>query len=382
LSRVPGTAALPIAIVLTSFVPGGTERQMIELVRRLDPGRWTVHIACSRACGEWLPRAAEAAASIEEFPLRSFRHPDTLRQMRRFSRWCADRRIAVVHTTELYSNIFALPAAAFARVAVRIGNRREINPDKTPAQIGLQRLSYRFAHRVVANSQAAAARLRAERVSAGKIAVVPNGLDLGPYPLQPASRPLRRVIMVANLRPEKGHDTLIEAAAALLPRFPEATFEFVGAGPLQERLVARARTAGVSHACWFAGHCNDVARRLAAADIFVLPSRSEAFPNAVLEAMAAGLPIVASAVGGIPELISHERTGLLVPPGNAPVLAATLARLMSEDDLGRRLGAAARAEVQGRYSFDRMVAAFEQIYTHELSRHGLLPARRPQLAAS
>jgi glycosyltransferase involved in cell wall biosynthesis len=355
---------------------------MIELVRRLDPRRWTVHVACMHARGEWLPRATEAAASIEEFPLQSFRHPSTLVQMRRFGQWCVQNRIVVVHTAELYSNIFALPAAAFARVAVRIGNRREINPDKTHAQIAMQRVAYGFAHRVVANSRAAADRLLAERVGAHKVTVVPNGLDFGHFAPKAARGPLRKVIMVANLRPEKGHDTLIDAAAAILPQFPDATFEFVGAGPERDRVVARATRAGIAHACSFPGHRNDVAARLAGADIFVLPSRSEAFPNAVLEAMAAGLPVVASGVGGILELIDDGRTGLLARPGDARILAGHLTRLMTDPALAERLGRAARADVQGRYSFERMVASFDQVYTTELSRHGILPARRPQFAAS
>src|SRR5439155_17641773 len=130
------------------------------------------------------------------------------------------------------------------------------------------------------------------------------------------------------------------------------------------------------------GHRDDVAERLAAADIFVLPSRSEAFPNALLEAMAAGLPVVASAVGGILEIVEHGRTGLLVPPGDASALADRLMRVMADPALGRRLGDRARAEVEAQYSFDRMVAAFEDVYLGELARRGRIAERHPQLAAS
>src|SRR5206468_10946525 len=208
----PGRVA--IGMGMTSFEPGGTERQMSEMVRRLDPNRWAVHIACFHARGTWFRRAAERAASVAEFPVRSFRTPLTLRHAWEFARWCRTRRIAVVHTTELYSNIFGLPAAALARVPVRIANRREINPDKTPAQIAMQRTAYGFAHRIVANSRAAASRLELERVPRRKITVVPNGLDLRAFTRPPAPKfRLRNVIVVANLRPEKGHDVLVDAAA-------------------------------------------------------------------------------------------------------------------------------------------------------------------------
>ncbi len=332
--------AIPIAIVLTRFEPGGTERQMIELVRRLDPVRWSVHLACFEKRGAWFSRAA-ARASISEFPVKSFKQLEVSKHLWAFARWCRERRIAVVHTSELYSNIFGLPGAALAGVPVRIGNRREINPDKSTAQIAMQRAAYGCAHLVVANSQAAADRLIAERVPARKIAVIPNGLDFEPYRPRIMGRPPRKVIVVANLRPEKGHDVLIDAAVEVLASVPDARFEVVGGGPQLNTLLARCQTRHVQHAFTFVGHQEGVAAHLADADIFVLPSRSEAFPNAVLEAMAASLPIVASGVGGIRELIEDGRTGLLVAAGDPGALADRLVRLMTEPGLAAQLGDAA-----------------------------------------
>ena len=376
------TAPLPIAVLMTRFEPGGTERQMTELIRRLDPSRWLVHVACFEARGGWLPRVAEAAASIEEFPVTSLKSPRTARHLVNFAAWCRANRIAVVHTAELYSNIFGLPAAALAGVPVRIGNRREINPDKSRTQIAMQRAAYGFAHKIVANSRAAAHRLLFERVPAHKIAVVANGLDFERVQQRQSRPTLRKVIVVANLRPEKGHEVLIDAAADVLQRFPDAMFEIVGGGPERDSLVARAAARGMTQAFAFLGHRDDVPARLAGADIFVLPSRSEAFPNAVLEAMAAGLPIVASGVGGILELIDDGKTGLLVPPGEPQPLAERICRLMADPASAAALGDAAREEARARYSFDRMVAAFESIYLNELARRGLVAADEPQLAAS
>jgi glycosyltransferase involved in cell wall biosynthesis len=373
--------AIPIAIVLTRFEPGGTERQMIELVRRLDPARWSVHLACFETRGAWLSRAA-AGAAISEFPVRSFKRLEVLSHLWAFARWCRERRIAIVHTSELYSNIFGLPGAALAGVPVRIGNRREINPDKSTAQIALQRAAYGCAHLVVANSQAAADRLMTERVPAGKIAVVPNGVDFEPFGSRIASNRPRKVAIVANLRPEKGHDVLIDAAVQVLARVPDARFEVVGGGPQLNTLLARCEARRVRHAFTFVGHQEDVAARLAAADIFVLPSRSEAFPNAVLEAMAASLPVVASGVGGIRELIEDGRTGLLVAAGDSGALAERLLRLMTEPGLAARLGDAARIAAQTRYSFDRMVGAFDALYTEQLTRRGVAVGEQLELAAS
>ena len=370
--------AIPIALVMTSFDPGGTERQMIELIRRLDPTRWTVHLVCTKTSGAWFERAAAAAASVAEFPIRSFRSLHTARHLWAFARWCRANRIAVVHTTELPANIFGLPGAALANVPVRIGSRREINPDKTHAAIATQRAAYSFAHRIVANSQAGADRLALERVPVRKITVVPNGLDIAPYGPRAPRATLRKVVMVANLRREKGHDVLIDAAAEVLRRYPDTSFEIVGAGPLRDTIVARTETKRVAHAFAFLGHRADVVARLEAADIFVLPSRSEAFPNVVLEAMAARLPIVASGVGGILELVDDGRTGLLVPAADPHALAARICELMADPARAAALGESARSDAQARYSFDRMVAGFERVYLTELTRRGVVAhARSP-----
>ena len=176
---------------------------------------------------------------------------------------------------------------------------------------------------------------------AGRVATVSNGIDSCAFAADRSRRPLRNVTVVANLRKEKGHDVLIDAAPEVLRHFPDAHFDIVGAGPELETLKARAAAQGVMDAFTFIGYEPNVPQRLRDADIFVLPSRSEAFPNAVLEAMSAGLPIVASAVGGILELIDDGRTGLLVPPGDPHTLAHGICRLMASCTLGATLGKAA-----------------------------------------
>jgi len=381
MSTVPFARPLPIAIAIHNFQPGGTERQMTELVRRLDPRRWQVHLACLRRDGAWFERAAECATSVAEFPITSFGHAGTFAQMRAFARWCRDQQIALVHSSELYSNIFFLPAAAMAAVPVRVGSRREIAAGKSVVQIAAQRGAYAFAHRVVANAQAVASRLRREGVASSRISVVPNGLDLSRFTPRPLPSTLRRVATVANLRPGKGHDTLIAAAPSILERFPDAHFDLVGDGTERESLEHLVHSRGLSAAFTFAGHAENVPERLAAADLFTLPSESEAFPNAVLEAMAAGLPIVASAVGGIREVVFPNRTGLLVPPRDPQALADAICRLMTNPQEARALAAGGRALVESQYSFDRMVASIEQLYDQELSRRAPERAVESQFAS-
>lgn len=372
---------VPIALFLTSFDPGGTERQMIELARRLDRGRFDVHVACLHRRGAWLGKAEEGAASVAEFPITGFRKPATFVQARRFAQWCRANEIAVVHTADLYANIFGLPAAALAGVPVRIANRRELNPDKSSAQITVQRAAYACAHVVVANCRAAADRLASERVAAKRIRVVANGIDPAAYCPRTHDGPMRRIVTVANLRPEKAHDVLIEAAVLVLKRCPDTEFVFAGDGAHRAHLEALARLRGVAGRVRFMGHCEDVPRLLSESDLFVLPSRSEAFPNGVLEAMAAGLPVVASRVGGIDELIEHQRTGVLVPPGDVRALAFALLDLMQWPDHAVELGRAARRTVETKYSFRRMVEQFERIYVEQLASRAPVTATSEMMAS-
>jgi glycosyltransferase involved in cell wall biosynthesis len=353
---------------MTSFDPGGTERQMIELIRRLDPERFTVHAVCFRREGAWLPRVTERAASIVEFPIRGFSRPGTIVQAGRFARWCRRERIAIVQTCDFYANCFGLPAAWLGGVPVRIGSRRELNPDKSPAQIRLQRTAFRTATRVVANSPAAARILSAEGVPAGVCAVIPNGIDAARFAPTAREPRIRTVVMLANLRPEKSHETLIAAAALLLPAHPFVRYRIVGAGARRAALEDLARARGVDHLFDFLGHREDVPELLARADLFVLTSRSEAFPNGVLEAMASGLPVVASGVGGLVDLVRDGETGVLVPPGDPRAFAAAMDTLIRNPERAAGLGAAARRDVLARYSFERMVGAFEDLYAGEL--HG------------
>jgi L-malate glycosyltransferase len=352
-------------VFITSFHPGGTERQMTELIQRVDRGRFDVHVACFHKEGSWLPRV-ESCATVTAFPIHGFARPATLARAAAFARWCRARRIRAVLACDLYANAFALPSAAFAGVPVRIGSRRELNPDKTPAQIVLQRQAYRCAHAIVANSPAAARQLQAEGVPADRIRVVPNGISVDRFTPRPGARPISTVLTVANLRKEKAHEVLFAAAARLAPRHPQLKFLIAGDGPREGELRALARRLDIEHQVRFLGHCEDVPALLAQADAFVLPSRSEAFPNGAIEAMAAGLPVVASRVGGLLDLIDDGRTGLLVEPDNPAALASAIESLVISPERAAALGATARDEVARRYSFDRMVRSFEDLFLSSL----------------
>ena len=356
---------IPVAIFVDRFIAGGTQRQMVELIARLDRRRFRVHPVCFHAVGVWFPRVSLLGEPVAVFPIHGFAKPGTYKQLLAFAQWCRAKEIAILQTCELYSNIFGLPGAMLASVPVRIGSRRGMV--ETPAQQRMQKYAYNAAHRVVANSQAAAASLRHEGVAADKIVVIPNGIDPTLFGQREYRVRPRTIAMVACLREEKRVDVLLDAAPLILARHPEADILIVGDGDCRAELEARARTNQVADRVRFLGHRDDVPAVLAGADIFVLPSRSEAFPNAIVEAMMSGLPVVASSVGGIPELVDEGRTGRLVPPGDPVQLAAAVIDVLDHPDDATHMGQTARRRIEEQYSFDRMVHQFEALYLRELA---------------
>jgi len=330
-----------------------------------------VHVACFQHEGAWLKRV-EACAPVTAFPIRGFARAATLARGLEFARWCRARRIAILQTCDFYANAFGLPAAAWARVPVRIGSRRELKPDKTAGQIALQRQAYRFAHRVVANSPAAARMLEAEGTAPDRVVVIPNGVNVDAASRGLSiGRPATTILTVANLRSEKAHEVLLAAAAELRTRHPYLRYVIAGDGPRRTELTRLASSLGLDAQVSFLGHREDVPALLADADVFVLPSRSEAFPNSAIEAMAAGLPVIASRVGGLVDLVDQGRTGLLVEPDDPAALAAAIESLVLSPARAAMLGASARDEVTRRYSFERMVRGFEDLYASQLHGAGI-----------
>ncbi|OGL00951.1 MAG: hypothetical protein A3D33_19895 [Candidatus Rokubacteria bacterium RIFCSPHIGHO2_02_FULL_73_26] len=177
--------------------------------------------------------------------------------------------------------------------------------------------------------------------------------------LGPGDRPIG---VAARMTAQKGHAHLLDALPAVLARVPAVVCVLIGDGPLRAPLEARARALGVAARCRFTGARADVADLVAALEVVVLPSRSEGLPFALLEAMALGKPVVATTVGGCPEVVEDGRTGWLVPPGDAPALAGAVLRLLEDAPAARAMGARGAARVRAEFSLARMVDALQTLY--------------------
>ena len=376
---VPRGRPYPIAFLLTSFEVGGTERQMVELIRRLDRDEFDVHVACFHRRGALEPLVADQRHLDRDVPA------STASAVRRRSgngwrlpRWCRRINARIVHTCELYANIFGLPGggAGWRRRARRQSPRacdagQDARSTRLPAA-GVRDGTCR--RRELGGGRCAAAPRR--RPGAERFDTISNGVDCATFaPAGRPPRPIRRVITVANLRPEKGHDTLIAAAAQVVKARPDTEFLVVGGGPLAAHLRQDVERRGLGSQVQFLGERGDVPALLASSDVFVLPSRSEACPNGVLEAMAAGLPIVASRVGGVPELVESGVPGCWSSPISRRRWRRRCSICSSRPQCASALGLAARERAERLFSFDRMVSRFEHLYRSELGSRAVGPNR-------
>jgi glycosyltransferase involved in cell wall biosynthesis len=284
------------------------------------------------------------------------------------------RGVAVLHTHEFFMNTLGLMASRLTGVPfVATVHGRNYYSDRARRRIAY-RLIGRFAGRLVTVSEANK-RFLAERVGIPprRVQVIPNGVPLDDKASAAARSALRESLglnqdhaiigTLGSLYPVKGHSYLIDAAPAILGRFPQAVLLIVGQGGLREELEADAARLGIAARVRFLGHREDVHDLLSIYDIFVLPSLSEGMPLALLEAMAAGLPAVASQVGGVTEVLEDRKTGFLVPPGDSRALADAIMTLLGNPPLANELAAAARQMAATRFSLAGMLRAYEGVYS-------------------
>ena len=279
----------------------------------------------------------------------------------------------IVHTHLVHADVYGTVAATAARTAL-VSTKHNDDPFRVGPFRLVERVFMRRASRIVCITEALA-RFNAERVGlpAAKLEVIHYGMDDLPAAWGPPGGPslaagARILLAVSRLEAQKGLDVAIEALARLRPRHPQAVLVVLGQGSLAQELRELARARGVDDAVHLPYSVGDVADWLGRADVLVHPARWEGFGLALLEAMLAGLPIVASRVSAIPEIVLDGETGLLVPPDDPQRLAAALDDLLSDPGRARALGEAGRERAHASFSVERMATRTIAVYERVLSR--------------
>jgi glycosyltransferase involved in cell wall biosynthesis len=289
------------------------------------------------------------------------------------------QRFQILHAHDLWSNIVGMAAAMLARTPVTITSQRDLSHDAWYGTYRRRVLRFLQGRSSVVLTNAKAIRdglIEQDHLPPAKVCVVYNGVDLEQLHVPadrdqifPRSGGNKLIVLVGNMITDvKGHGVLIAAAPEVIKAHPKTRFVLVGEGAMRSDFEKQVRDLGLQENFLFLGRRSDVPAILACSDIAVLPSLAEGLPNAVLEYLAAGLPVVASALGGNLEIIQDGTTGLLVPPQDSPALAAALIRLLSDEDLADRIAQAGHDYVTRSFSFERLVADIDTLYAKLLHR--------------
>jgi glycosyltransferase involved in cell wall biosynthesis len=292
-------------------------------------------------------------------------------------------RIELVQTYLFTANTWARVAAVLARVPVIVSSERNVDMWEEAYKRGLGRLLDRFTRATIANSGAVKTYLVGKGLQPEKVRVIYNGVDAGRFegPVTPDATkqelgipPHHAVaLLLARLEPQKLPGTFLEAAARLAPRWPALSFLVVGGGSREGELPRRAEALGLAGRVVFTGPRRDVPRLLGLCDVSAMCSRKEGMSNTVMESMMAGKPVVATPVGGNPELIVDGHTGFLVPVGDAAALAERIERILADPPLGKAMGLAGRARIHELCSVSGMVASTARLYDELVRAAGVRP---------
>ncbi len=352
-----------LVVLLQDLKFGGTQRQALELARRLDPARFQVEVWLLAAGEEMAPGARRHGIPLIWLGRQERVGPMALV---RLGRRLANQPVDVLMPLTVVPNIWGRVLGRLARVPVIVGNCRGGGAPWRQHE----RLLWPLAHHILCNSQALKSVLTDRcGVPERRITVIPNGVD--PDYFQPAAGPVAgppRVLSLARMVPDKDHDTLIEAFRLTVREHPEAELWLVGDGPRLEEVRDLSRRLLPPDRVRFLPPREDLRPLLHQASLLVLSSRTEALPNVVLEAMAAGLPVVATRVGGVPELVRPGRTGWLVDPGDAPGLAAALGQVLGDPATRQAMGRAGRLRARQKFSLETMTQRYEAVLLNLLKQ--------------
>jgi glycosyltransferase involved in cell wall biosynthesis len=355
------------AHLIESDGPGGAERVLASLATELQAAG-NDNVVIAPAAGEgWLARELSGTGvQVELFHAQG-------RTSSAFVRWLADtlrrHRVMLAHSHEFTMAVYG----AWAARRVGIGHLFTMHGSRYYAarlrrRIGL-RVAALLSRSVVTVSQSLRRHLSRDLwMRASGIVTIPNGVHRMPVVQSSLREELRLgsadqlAVAVGNLYPVKGHTYLLEALALLAVRFPRLHVAIAGRGELDGPLLARSRALHLDGRFHLLGLRSDIGNVLAGADVFVLPSLSEGVPLALLEAMLAARPIVATAVGEVPTVLDGGRAGVLAPPGDAAALAGALVDVLSDPAQARRLGAAAAARAAEVYTLSAMIDRYVTLY--------------------
>lgn len=370
--------------MIGSFNQGGSERQAVGLTRLLAKDSvFNVFLATLNREGALLEEAeALGFNDIPEFKLNSFYDVNFLAQIRKCARYLREKKIDIIHTHDFYSNVFGMFAAKLAGTPVRIASKRETGGVRSATQKRVEKFVFGLSDAVTVNSEAVRDHLIAVSVPAAKINVIYNGLDLErlkPSTVDrkaiseslglPVDEAARFVTLVANLRHDvKNQPMFLRAAPRVSTEFPNTHFVIAGEGELRDTMEKLAQDLGIAKRVHFIGRCDRLGDLLSLSFAGVLTSFAEGFSNSIIEYMAAGIPVVATNVGGAGEAIEDGETGYLIESDDDAALAERLNHLLANEKQAQTMGDKGRTTARAKFSTGSQLSKITALYYRLLSK--------------
>jgi len=370
----PHRSSPTLFLMTDSFSTGGSERQFAALASTLSQSRFAVRVGCIQKQGDFI-NGFEGAV---EFPLGGNLYGPTSWRMRvGLARHLRRNHVDVAHAFDFYTNVALLPVARLVQVPAVIGSHRQLGDLLGSAKFNAQIFAFQFCDRIVCNSRPAARILGDHGISEKKLVVIGNGLPEEAFtstePALPRAKGLMRVGMIARMNiAAKNHALFLEAAARIAARLPHVEFVLAGDGALRSDLERQVSQLRLQHRVLFLGNRRDIPEVLASLDLAVLPSASESLSNAILESMAAGVPVIASDVGGNPELLSDGR-GTLVKVGDSEALARAIESALLNPRWRRETGDRARKFASEHFRLVDVTRQYEELYEELLEEKNWQP---------
>ena len=367
------SARIRVLTMITSFQIGGTERQVTNVSLGLDAGRFDLHLACLRNFGE-LRQELDKVSRIHRpvFDIGKLYSLRTLGEAIRLARYIRKKGIQIVHAYGLYPNIFAVPVARIAGAPIVIASIRDCGDILKPWQRWLQKIVCRMADCVLVNADAIRDALISQGYRPDNIAVIRNAIAQPEATEINESSGIRQelgltqsgplVLVLSRLNRMKGVEYFLDAAKIVAAEVPEARFLIVGDGAIRQELQSQAANLGLADKIAFTGFRTDVPRLLSEVSLSVLPSLSEGLSNTLLESMAAGVPVIATWVGGNPEIIEDGVSGLLVPPRDSETLADAMLTVLKNPGLAAKFAVAGKHRIADVFSLERSLREIERLY--------------------
>jgi glycosyltransferase involved in cell wall biosynthesis len=379
----PGGRPLRVMLVIAHLRYGGTERQLTHLARYMDRECAHVEVCCLWEKGPFSELLEGEGIPVHLVQKRARLDPTLPFRLARLLR---RREIDVVHTFLLTAGIWGALAGRLARVAAVVGTERNVDHLEVadrPITIRLYRLATRFLHdRLLGNSEAVRRYvIRTLHLPESKVGVVYNGIEVDAMQPRRTREAVRHelgigaddpvVLMAARLHPQKNYPLFLDVAERVRRREPSVRFVAAGEGPLRPAVERWVEDRGLGDTVLLLGGRGDVPDLMGMADLVLLTSDWEGFPNTLLEAMTVGTPCVATTVGGNDEVVVSGETGELCPPGDAEALSTAVNELLRDHARRRRVGLAGRQRVARCFSVEQMVAGTIAEYGAALHARGL-----------